>query len=482
MLAEHLQQAQIGRRVFDVCIIGTGPAGITLATELAARGRSVVLLEAGGASYDEQSQAMYAAEVVGPLKFPLDVGRLRYLGGTSNHWGGFCRALDDIDFETKVPGVDTAWPIRAADLAPYLPRAERILELGPQAPDRPFGEYLRTTAMRYSPPVNFSLKYRPELERSERIVTVLNACVVNLRERGGRIESIDVRDPANGRHTVRAHRYVLCAGGVENSRLLLWSNAQNDGRVVRDARALGRYWIEHPHFTIGEAVLVDGAPFDYDRWNIAWVNPTGDTLRRRGLLNAGLRITRKSRESSRQLIADLSCIAPELGQWAMARLKRRLFCGAMMRASWEQAPQPWNRVVLSADRDRHGVPRAELHWRLSDFDRRTVLGSATLLAEEVVRRNLGRVKLDPWVLGRGSFPADDEIKGNHHMGGTRMSRDPARGVVDADCRVHGLENLWVGGSSVFPSGGAANPTLTIVQLALRLADHLADRAMLAVPA
>jgi choline dehydrogenase-like flavoprotein len=121
------------------------------------------------------------------------------------------------------------------------------------------------------------------------------------------------------------------------------------------------------------------------------------------------------------------------------------------------------------------MPRPELHWRLSDFDRQTILGSATLFAEEVLRRNDGRVRLDPWVLGRGSFPADDEVKGNHHMGGTRMSRDTARGVVDADCRVHGLSNLYVGGSSVFPSGGAANPTLTIVQLALRLADHLAGR-------
>jgi choline dehydrogenase-like flavoprotein len=132
--------------------------------------------------------------------------------------------------------------------------------------------------------------------------------------------------------------------------------------------------------------------------------------------------------------------------------------------------------VLGADRDPHGMPRAELHWRLSDFDRRTILGSATLLAEEMVRQNFGRVRLDPWVLGTGSFPADDEVKGNHHMGGTRMSTQPGHGVVDADCKVHGLSNLYVAGSSVFPSGGAANPTLTIVQLALRLAEHLCGSA------
>ena len=475
MFAENLQQVAGGSRVFDVCLIGSGPAGMTLATELGERGLSVLLLEAGGLQHDEASQAMFEAEVVGPLKFDLSVNRLRFLGGASNHWGGFCQPLEPVDFESKVPGIDTEWPIRRAHLDPYLPRAEAILELAPVAPDTPYGPNLRLTSMRYSPPVNFSIKYRPVLEKSTKITTVLQACVQNFVERDGAIESLEVAGPDGARHSVRARRYVLCAGGVENSRLLLWANHLNGGRVVRDPRALGRYWIEHPHFTIGETFLDERAPFVFDKWSIAWASPNAEVLRSKGLLNAGLRITRRNRESSRQMIADLACVAPELGRWAMAKLRRRRFCGAMMRASWEQAPQPWNRVVLSADRDRNGMPRPELHWRLSDFDRQTILGSATLFAEEVLRRNDGRVRLDPWVLGRGSFPADDEVKGNHHMGGTRMSRDTARGVVDADCRVHGLSNLYVGGSSVFPSGGAANPTLTIVQLALRLADHLAGR-------
>jgi choline dehydrogenase-like flavoprotein len=469
MFAESIQQASLGTRVYDVCLIGAGPAGITLATELGARGMSVLLLEAGGTQYDEASQAMFQGEVVGPLKFPLDVGRLRYFGGAGNHWGGFCQPLEAIDFEQKVPGVDTAWPIRRKDIEPFLPRAEAILELPSVVAERPLGKHLRMTQMRYSPPVNFARKYRPALEKMTNVTVVTNACVVDLKERAGAIVSLDVRAPDNTRHTVQARRYVLCAGGIENSRLLLWANVQNGGRVVKDPRALGRYWFEHPHFTIGEALLEESAPFTFDAWNISWMNPTDAVLRERGLLNAGLRITKRDRESTRQLIADLSCTVPELGRWAMSKLRRRLFCGALMRASWEQSPQPWNRVVLGADRD----PRAELHWRLSDFDRRTILGSATLLAEEMVRQNFGRVRLDPWVLGNGSFPADDEIKGNHHMGGTRMSSDSARGVVDAQCKVHGLSNLYVGGSSVFPSGGAANPTLTIVQLALRLADHLA---------
>ncbi|MCM5571732.1 GMC family oxidoreductase [Burkholderiaceae bacterium FT117] len=480
MFAENLEAVSSGGRVFDVCLVGSGPAGITLANELGGRGLSVLLLEAGGGQYDESSQAMFEGEVVGPLKFSLETSRLRYFGGSSNHWGGFCQPLDEVDFETKVPGLDTEWPIRRTDLDPYLARAAEIAELPAAQPETPFGADLRLTHMRYSPPVNFGIKFRPALERLPNVAVALDACVVDMQERGGEIVSLEVSQPDGNRHLVRARRFVLCAGGIENSRLLLWANHRNGGRIVRDARTLGRYWMEHPHFTIGEALLDDSAPFVYDRWSIAWAAPTAAAMRRLGMLNVGLRLTRRNREATRQIIADLACLAPELGRWALAKFRRRLVCGVMLRASWEQAPQPWNRVVLSKDRDRHGVPRAELHWRLSDFDRRTVLSAATLFAEEVLRRNYGRVRLDPWVLGNGTFPADDEVKGNHHMGGTRMSRDPAHGVVDADCRVHGLSNLYVAGSSVFPSAGASNPTFTILQLALRLADHLAERPPAAV--
>ena len=472
MFAESLERVAHGARRFDVCLIGSGPAGITLATELGARGWSVLLLEAGGAHVDPDSQAMYEGEVVGPLRFDLEVGRLRCFGGSSNHWGGFCQTLDAIDFEDKVPGIDTKWPIGRSDLEPFLARAESVLELTPHQPDRPYGEALRLTTMRYSPPVNFAAKYRPVLNRMANVTVVLDACVVDLHESGGVIESVEACGPDGRRHRLKARQFVLCAGGIENSRMLLWANRTQVGRIVKEPAALGRYWIEHPHFTVGEALLEADTPMVFDRWSIAWSAPTAAALRDRGLLNAGLRLTRRPREASRELAVRLACVAPELGQRVMAGLNRRLFCGALLRASWEQAPRAWNRVVLGADPDRNGVPRAELHWRLDEVDRQTVRGAALLLAETLAARGHGRARIDPWVLGQGSFPADDEIKGNHHMGGTRMSADPRRGVVDAHCKVHGLANLHVAGSSVFPSGGAVNPTLTIVQLSLRLADHL----------
>src|SRR5690606_27266175 len=177
--------------------------------------------------------------------------------------------------------------------------------------------------------------------------------------------------------------------------------------------------------------------------------------------------------TTRKLITELACVAPELGEKVFRRFGKHLVCGLQLRASWEQPPRPYNRVVLGDRVDAFGIPRADLHWFLEDFDRRTPRVTAGLLAAEFAARGIGRLRLERWLDGLEDFPDDDETGGNHHMGGTRMSRDPRSSVVDTDCRVHGMANLYVGGSSVFPSAGFANPTLTIVQLALRLADHLA---------
>ena len=139
----------------------------------------------------------------------------------------------------------------------------------------------------------------------------------------------------------------------------------------------------------------------------------------------------------------------------------------------EQAPNPASRVRLIEQRDALGMPRVQLEWRLSGLDKRSIRRAHELLARELGRAGLGRLQL---MLSEDEHRWPPELGGGrHHMGTTRMHRDPARGVVDPDCRVHGVGNLYVAGSSVFPTVGAANPTLTIVALALRLADHLVEQ-------
>lgn len=145
----------------------------------------------------------------------------------------------------------------------------------------------------------------------------------------------------------------------------------------------------------------------------------------------------------------------------------------LIRSSCEQAPHPDSRVTLDGERDALGMPRVVLDWRLSPIDRHTIAFAFRRSVDGLTQAGLGQVTLEPWIetpdLDSGEFEG-----GYHHMGTTRMSDTPTSGVVDRHCRVHGVHNLYIAGPSVFPTSGCANPMLTIVALALRLAGHLSD--------
>lgn len=472
MLLENSQQAESAARDVDVCVIGTGPAGMSLAIQLESRGLRVLVLEAGGQTYDEQSQAQFEGRIVGDQRFDMGINRLRYFGGCSNHWGGFCRPLEEWDFRDKIPGMAAAWPISRRDLDPFLDRAHDILELPCFRDDRPLNGMINHVHFSYSPTVNFAIKYREHVRASRKLHVALNSCLSNLVERSGRIDAIEVCDPQNNRRLIRAPLFALCAGGIENSRLLLWANTRNEGRVVRQANALGKYWMEHPHFTVADALVKVDPRLDPDRQGRAYIAPTEKAIRERKMLNCGLRFEPTNYDGTKQLVADLACVAPRVGKWVGKLAGKSIVCGVRVRAAWEQGPVESNHVRLGSKPDAMGIPQAELHWKLGELERHTAAEAVTLLGEYLAEKDYGRVRLAPWLADRTGFPEDDEYVGNHHMGGTRMSADPRTGVVDAHCKVHGLTNLFIGGSSVFPSAGHANPTLTIVQLALRLAAHL----------
>lgn len=486
---------------YDVCIAGAGVAGIVLARHLAAAGRRVLVLEAGGMEFSDRSQDVYRGDVVGRDYFTLDSARLRYLGGTSNHWGGMSRPLDAGDFlpRANIPG--SGWPIRRADLDPYLDAARDILDITPFDADRDLPDSvsrIREVAFRFNK-VRFRRKYSAELAASTRITVLLNANLLEmpLQDGRGRIAGFGFRSYASGRIlTATARDYVIAMGAIENARALLNANSDRPAGLGNDNDLVGRYFMEHPHVELGYYVATADARLgDAPRF---WA-PGHDFIRAQGIANCCLQLdpSTGNRESGffatamaslraaicrNSTLTDwISSIRPNFECLSARELNRKISLPSFavsgrLRAFSEQAPNPASRVMLAKDTDGFGRRRAMLDWRLSPLDKKTLRVSALAVGEYFARRNIGRLRLHDWVLAADAdipgMKEGEDTAGFHHMGTTRMGATAGDGVVDGNCRVHGIENLYVAGSSVFRTAGYANPTFTIVQLALRLGDRL----------
>jgi choline dehydrogenase-like flavoprotein len=230
--------------------------------------------------------------------------------------------------------------------------------------------------------------------------------------------------------------------------------------------------MEHPHFVVGSAILRTDISFHKRSERVSFA-PTKAAISSLGIKNCRLSLDSYYHEDkARQLIANIACVVPELATALFSMLGKHLVCVGPVYASWEQEPKFENRIELSGEIDKLGVPRPILRWKKSVDERKTVSNVTRLFGEYIAATDIGRVHLSPWFADEGPYPENDELAGCHHMGGTRMSDNAEEGIVDRNCKVFGLDNIYIAGSSVFPSVGYGNPTLTIVQLALRLADHL----------
>jgi choline dehydrogenase-like flavoprotein len=511
MLIDALELPSDSHFETDVAVVGAGPAGITIARAFRNTAVDVCLVEAGGLDSDPNVQALYAGESTG-IEYPVGHSRLRYFGGTSNHWGGFCRPLDEIDFEKRAWVPYSGWPFGREELEPYWGKASELVEVAPPKfedrsywRDRTGGPLLDWPAGRiherfflFSPPTRFGQRYRADLETASNIRVLLNANLTKIgtTEAGRAATHLALRTLSGKEHRVQARLFVLAAGGLENARILLLSSDEISAGLGNQNDLVGRFFMEHPHMGgFAELVVADLArlPAIYrdrlrfdGRFGRAVMVPTAAFLRKERLLNASFTIG---------VAGDYTDVGPADGlsesarsHTAMLRAARRFLVAEKgshgsedpsYMGSWlgvgcacEQVPNPQSRVTLASEKDILGLPKIRLEWRLTEQDRRSFVAHVRSLGQEFGALGVGRLRIK--VEDDGQWP-ERVGGGSHHMGTTRMHDDPKQGVVDRDCRVHGCDNLFVAGSSVFPTSGSANPTINLVALALRLVDHLKER-------
>ncbi len=477
----------------DLAIIGGGPAGISLALALANTPIKVLLLESGGTDFEPDTQALYAGAETGVRYIALDATRMRYLGGSSNHWGGWSRPLDESDFEKRDWVPYSGWPFPRSEIEPYFARAQTLIEAGPFLYDKlahgtlpgellPLGRgglytsFFQFSQWRGNPrhlPTAFGKRYVEELKRVPNLQVMLHANVTGLRLAPDPrwLDHLDVATLSGARFTVRPRHTVLACGGIENARLLLASNDVMPTGVGNGEGLVGRFFADHaiPRDT-ATMVLFGGeiAPFYKTNLNAqgthfrATLSPTEDFKRRRHVL--GSLITVEQRVQLDDLgRAAVATTAGALGVDASNAKAYSLGTGL------ELTPDPYRQLTLTKERDALGMPRLNLNMTISDRDFASYRETLVELGRQLLASKVGMLRIDRQARDEWLSVLD---WGNHHMGTTRMHEDAKQGVVDANLQVHGLANLFIAGSSVFPTYGASNPTLNLIALALRLADHL----------
>ncbi|NBO18518.1 MAG: GMC family oxidoreductase [Proteobacteria bacterium] len=465
--ADEVQEAEI-------CIIGAGAAGITLALELHRQKRNAILLESGGFEREDDTEELNWGAETQPFLGDLEGARLRFFGGTTNHWGGYSAALEPEDFIARDYVEHSGWPIDHDDIVPYYKRALKVLQCPPsvieRAPARP-QLVCRDLVQkfRFISPIRMGQTYRKELVDSPYIRILLHANAVGLEPDGRGVGAVRCATLKGDNFTVKAKKFVMACGTLENTRLLQFWQDSPLFDSIRDNGWLGRCFMQHPPIDLGQLYYSDRykermlCKRDNYEDHLA---PTPEYRDKHQILNFTLGLY-----NDQDALWDNEVIPQYMSRLIAAN--DPFSVRAQVRVRTEQMPSHSNYVRLIDKRDALGVPKLQINWGLSEMDIKTIKASAQMMARAAGANSMGVMRYAEWI--RENTLPDYVWGGYHHMGTTRMSNTAAKGVVDTQCRVHGVENLYVTGGGVFPTVGWPNPTFTIIALALRLADHLQIR-------
>ncbi|GAA1351521.1 GMC family oxidoreductase [Falsarthrobacter nasiphocae] len=528
----------------DLVVVGTGPSGMSVVRELAPTGQRIVILDAGDFTVPQSLQDTLRGDAASEAVEPQSKIRQKRVGGASMQWGGRTAPFEAFDFEAREALGLPGWPVTRQELDDYYRRAAVRLDVGAfewtaqgaikgerRHLVEPADEAIADEGIwRYSPPTRFADVYKKEIEERENVTLIVNANVVRFTSANGDdVDGVEAMTAAGERITVKAKSYVLAAGGLESTRILLHSGLGNEHGQV------GRNYMIHPIAEVGVLELRDvddaRAATNYVRtvdgaWARRLIQLAPEVKREHNLLNLGLAIWYEDpRDPSHgdPLLSAFALVRKALtytGEFKATGMHRRYadlqspvrhvknvvlgapslvkYAGVWARDRWissrtlpaftrrstrgryrlrfdaEQLPTPDNRVVLSAsEKDRFGVPRLSVQHRVTREDRLNYLTSLRLLAEAFERSGWARY----------TPPTEKEmleislVDGTHQMGLLRMGSEPTTSVVDRNLKVWGLSNLYVASTAVFPTASHAGPTMTAVALAIRLADHLRSQQL-----
>lgn len=464
--------SEIEDKKFDFIIVGSGPAGISLALELENYKISSLILEAGKDNFSDESQSFYKGSIIGDEYPPLKVTRLRQFGGSSGHWGGVCRSLDDHDFVN--------WPIKKKDLDIYANKAKNIINLKRNNfYKKKFNNNFDLVRFEVSP-LRFKDKYKADIKNSDYIHLLMDAYVIKL-EGNKKINEIFFYQN-NKYFSLKSKYFILACGGIENSRLMHLVR-KNNPKLLDPKMPIGHYFLEHPYNYIGDAFidiknfnnflknksLENSIKLNCDWWFALASNQK--FVKENNILDSVMFIKTVYTNiniKNKNFIEKLKCVAPEYIRKILVKESEGIISFGISSQTSQEVDFD-NKIVLDENKkDTSGIDMVALHWKKNEKVRKTYKKNIEALGGFFIDEELGRVAVEEFIYSNKSFIHQG---GGHHMGGTRIGLNSFDSVVDKNLKVHGVENLFITGSSVFASAGYANPTFTIIQLSVRLAEY-----------
>lgn len=509
----------------EVCILGCGVAGTVLALKLKEKYRDIAIIEAGSENYDPESQIIYRPNSSPENYSNPEYNRLRMLGGSSNHWENNTSPFNPIDFEKRDWVEHSGWPINFNDIAPYYDEAAIYCGAGTDGYKTKTWEQklnqrnitdgsskIETAISIFSsPPVRFFERYGEQLIKSENVKIFKNANVVDIEfdDSTKKVTGIYFETSTNKKHYIESNLVIMCFGGIENARMLLHFNQRNKNEIGNKFDNVGRFFMDHPVVEAAHFFPNDMKQYQFysdnhlnNRFITAYLQLQEKTLKKHKLKNirmpliprtnyylsdgiSSFHILKNSFGESElpehfgthilNFIQDIDMVAEGVSR---KQFEHKLFShadditGFMIYMMIEQSPDRNNRIKLSNNKDKFGVPKIDIDWKLSNKDKENTWKVLELVAQDLGERSLGRLKI---LKEREARIWGEHIGfGYHHMGTTRMSEHYSDGVVDKNQKVFGTKNLYIAGSSVFPTGSHVPPTLTIVATTIRLANHLSN--------